>query len=308
VTVSLVIPCYNGERYLAETIQSVLAQTHPVLEVLVIDDGSTDSSAQIAESFGSPVRVIRQVNQGESVARNRGIEESQGHWVAFVDADDLWETTKIEKQLQVVATHPETVLVFTGYRMFGAANHLAPIPPAQLEGDFCRPDTFFRYAFSPSSAMVRRDLPLRFVTWTKYGEDRLYFLEAAFRFRGGLQFLSEPLTHYRKHAQQQTRRPELVSRGVTDFIRWTDEAQFLTDAERLAARRAMANSLTEHVDGLRWKRDWERYWELRTILQSIEPLPESNSILNERVYPRWVYSIKDRIDAIRCRQQVGVAQ
>ncbi|MCZ2341844.1 MAG: glycosyltransferase family 2 protein [Bacteroidales bacterium] len=306
--VSVVIPCYNGAEYLAETIRSVLAQTVAVHEIIVVDDGSTDTSADLAESFGHPVRVIRQTNQGESVARNRGIEEAISPWVAFVDADDLWETTKIEQQLQAVQNHPEIVLVFTGYRMFGAANHLAPIPPAQVAGDFCRPDTFFRYAFSPSSAMVRRDLPLRFVTWTKFGEDRLYFLEAAFRFRNQLKFLPDPLTLYRKHAHQQTRSPELVSRGTLDFVRWADHANFLSDEERFAARRAMADSLTEHLDGLRWKREWNRFCELREVLRKIEPSPESNVILNERIYPRWVYTLKDCIDNIRHRSRAEVVQ
>lgn len=307
-SVSVVIPCYNGARYLAETIRTVLAQTLAVNEIIVVDDGSTDTSAAIAESFGPPVRVIRQTNQGESIARNRGLEEATSKWVAFVDADDLWETTKIERQMDVVSKQSDVVLVFTGYRMFGAVNHLAPIPPAQMAGDFCRADTFFRYAFSPSSAMVRRDLPLRFATWTKYGEDRLYFLEAAFRYRGQLKFIPEPLTLYRKHAHQQTRSPELVSRGATDFVRWADNADFLSNEDRLSARRAMADSLTEHLDGLRWKRQWDRFWELRQILQNIEPSPETNKILNERIYPRWVYSLKDYVDNIRHKPRAEAVQ
>src|SRR3972149_3633636 len=97
-SVSVVIPCYNGAVYLHETIESALAQTHSPLEVLVIDDGSTDDSAAIADSFGSPVRVIRQTNQGESVARNRGIDEARGDWIAFLDSDDVWNPTKLERQ------------------------------------------------------------------------------------------------------------------------------------------------------------------------------------------------------------------
>src|SRR5262249_59293001 len=100
-TISVVIPCYNGARFLRETLASVLAQTLPPLEVLVIDDGSTDDSGAVAESFGPPVRVIRQPNQGESVARNRGIEEAKGEWVGFLDADDLWNPDKLERQWQV---------------------------------------------------------------------------------------------------------------------------------------------------------------------------------------------------------------
>ena len=89
-TVSVVIPCYNAAPWLRETIESVLAQTHPVLEVIVVDDGSTDQSAEIAESFGPCVRVVRQSNQGESIARNNGIDLARGDWIAFIDADDIW--------------------------------------------------------------------------------------------------------------------------------------------------------------------------------------------------------------------------
>ena len=94
-SVTVIIPCYNGAAYLREAIDSALDQTHPPLEVIVIDDGSTDDSAAIAESYGPPVCVIRQENQGESVARNRGIDEAKGDWVAFLDADDLWKPTKL---------------------------------------------------------------------------------------------------------------------------------------------------------------------------------------------------------------------
>ena len=78
VTVSIITPCYNGAPFLHATLQSALAQTHAPLEVIVVDDGSTDESAAIAEAFGTPVRVIRQANQGESVARNRALAEARG--------------------------------------------------------------------------------------------------------------------------------------------------------------------------------------------------------------------------------------
>ncbi|MBS1817572.1 MAG: glycosyltransferase family 2 protein [Acidobacteria bacterium] len=89
VTISVVTPCYNGARYLRDTLGSALAQSKAPLEVIVVDDGSTDDSAAVAESVGGCVRVIRQSNQGESVARNRGLEEARGSHVLFLDADDL---------------------------------------------------------------------------------------------------------------------------------------------------------------------------------------------------------------------------
>lgn len=95
--ISIVTPCYNGARYLRATIDCVLSQTFPVCELLVVDDGSTDDSAQIAESYGPPVRVIRQMNQGESVARNRGIDEARGDYLLFLDADDLLDSEALQR-------------------------------------------------------------------------------------------------------------------------------------------------------------------------------------------------------------------
>ncbi|HET9372772.1 MAG TPA: glycosyltransferase family A protein [Vicinamibacterales bacterium] len=111
VSVSIVMACYNGERFLAETLRSAIAQTKPPLEILVVDDGSTDGSAAIGESFGAPVRVIRQVNQGEAVARNRGIAEAKGTHILFLDADDLLAPESLERLAAAVGSSPDAVSV-----------------------------------------------------------------------------------------------------------------------------------------------------------------------------------------------------
>jgi len=113
ITVSVVTPCYNGAAYLRETLQSVLAQTMPPLEVIVIDDGSTDDSASIAESFGPPVRVLRQKNQGESVARNRGIAEARGTHVLFLDADDMLAPHALEKLTGALEDKPGAIALMS---------------------------------------------------------------------------------------------------------------------------------------------------------------------------------------------------
>jgi glycosyltransferase involved in cell wall biosynthesis len=96
VTVSVITPCYNGQRFIERTLRSALGQTRPPLEIIVVDDGSTDDSAARAEAFGPPVRVLRQTNQGESVARNRALEEARGSHVLFLDADDLLQPEALE--------------------------------------------------------------------------------------------------------------------------------------------------------------------------------------------------------------------
>jgi len=109
VTVSIITPCYNGAPFLADTLRSALNQTRPPIEIIVIDDGSTDESAAIAESFGPPVRVIRQDNRGESIARNRGIAEARGTHILFLDADDLLAPEALARLTDVVARRPGTV-------------------------------------------------------------------------------------------------------------------------------------------------------------------------------------------------------
>ena len=97
--VSVVIPNYNYERYLCETIDSVLAQTYPDVEIIVVDDGSKDASKEILAGYGDKVRTIFQENQGVSATRNNGVKESSGEFIAFLDADDAWLPTKLEKQV-----------------------------------------------------------------------------------------------------------------------------------------------------------------------------------------------------------------
>lgn len=100
--VSAVIPAYNAERHVRQAIQSVLAQTYPLIECIVVDDGSTDSTREVVASFGDRVRLVSQANRGVSAARNRGVAEARGELVAFLDADDLWADTKIERQVAAV--------------------------------------------------------------------------------------------------------------------------------------------------------------------------------------------------------------
>lgn len=108
--VTCTIPVRDGERHLAEAIGSVLEQSHRPLEVIVVDDGSTDASAAVAESFGEPVRVVRQEQLGPATARNRGIREARFELLAFLDADDLFRPGKLERQVSRLLARPELEL------------------------------------------------------------------------------------------------------------------------------------------------------------------------------------------------------
>lgn len=111
--VTVVIPCYNAEQWIAETIASVLKQTHQTLEVVIVDDGSTDSTVAVAsgslEQCPFPHRILRQANAGAAGARNRGWRSANGAWIQFLDADDLIEPNKIEVQIRQCADDVDVI-------------------------------------------------------------------------------------------------------------------------------------------------------------------------------------------------------
>ncbi len=97
--VSVVIPVFNGASFLAEAIDSALEQSYDNIEVLVIDDGSTDNTSEVCERYSDKIRYYRKENGGQASARNFGIERSEGNFIAFLDSDDIWDSEKIEKQI-----------------------------------------------------------------------------------------------------------------------------------------------------------------------------------------------------------------
>lgn len=109
--ISVVIPVFNAELFLAEAIDSVLAQDTGTFDIIVVDDGSTDDSAAVASRFGAPVQVIRQANAGPAAARNRGLAAARGEYVAFLDQDDLYCADKFSLQSERLDHHPEVDVV-----------------------------------------------------------------------------------------------------------------------------------------------------------------------------------------------------
>ncbi|MGO9094422.1 MAG: glycosyltransferase family 2 protein [Bryobacteraceae bacterium] len=109
--VSVVIPCYNAARFLPEAVANVLAQRYEPLEILLVDDGSTDSTPEMAPGLAPEVRYLRQENRGPSAARNLGLRETRGEIIAFLDADDLWPDGKLDLQVGRLLQDPALDLV-----------------------------------------------------------------------------------------------------------------------------------------------------------------------------------------------------
>ncbi len=242
-TVSVIIPCYNGARFIRQTLESALAQTRPALEVIVIDDGSTDESAKIAESFGPPVRVLKQENQGESVARNWGIREAKGEYIQFLDADDLLDPDTLKIQLENIQDVPGGVACM-------GCSHFEEDPgkPFFVEGP--RSDDFFpriiEMNLNPPHCWLT---PKRIVEQAGcFHEPLRYFEDWDFWWRVGMtgatfvpvQFVG---AHYRRHRHSQMVTTPDVERAMGHACLMERMCRAFLDRDEM---------LQEHGDTLFW--------------------------------------------------------
>ena len=155
--VTVIIPVYNGERFIRRALDTVLQQTYPVSQIIVTDDGSTDATREIVSGeYAGRVTLIEQRNGGPAKARNAGLRVSTGEFIAFLDADDWWEPAKIETQLRVLQEHPEAVGNYTALRVVSDKGEflvdLKPVDHTNLRETlrWCNP------GIPPSSVLLRR--------------------------------------------------------------------------------------------------------------------------------------------------------
>ena len=198
--VSVVIPVFNGERFLREAVQSVLDQKYSPLEIIIVDDGSTDGTAAVASNMPEPVRYLRQSNQGPAAARNRGIEQAQGNLIAFTDADDLWPTGKLALQLPYLTSNPAIELVM---------GRIQQVLLSETSDGPSEADQIAEPALSVNlgSAIIRKSVFDRvglFDETMRYSEDVDWFMRA--RERGAAIVTLDAVTlFYRQHEQNMTR-------------------------------------------------------------------------------------------------------
>jgi glycosyltransferase involved in cell wall biosynthesis len=243
-SVSVVIPTYNYGRFIAEAIESALGQTLTALEIVVVDDGSTDDTETVLGQFGDRIRQIRQSNKGVSAARNRGIEETKGDLIAFLDADDTWEPTKLETQSKRFAADAEVGLVHCGMREFDSetgetldmhldggeldvAENLLMWNGPVVVGPGCT-IMVSRKAFDEVGGFDPR---------LKCGEDWDLCYRIARRYKVG--FVPEPLVNYRIHGAAAHHNVENMELGMGMFY----EKAFATDDPEVQKlkRRAYGN-------------------------------------------------------------------
>ena len=164
-SVSVIMPVYNGEAFVEEALASVLRQTLQDVQVIAVDDGSTDGSAALLDSFADRVTVIRQDNRGVSAARNRGLEQARGTYVAFLDCDDLWTPTFLERLTARLSEVPESVVgAVAAWQEIDAAGRRLPAV-CRLGPSYGLPDLALGCLFTPSGVLLRRDAVVEAGGW-----------------------------------------------------------------------------------------------------------------------------------------------
>jgi len=207
--ISCIVPVFNGARFLAEALESILNQSYQPTEVIVTDDGSTDRSAEVVNRYRSNVHYVRQSNQGPAATRNRGLAAASGDFVAFLDQDDLWHSGKLERQAACFSEDPELSLCVAHVQTFSGAataektlwfpNHGPSEPlPGYLTGTLLARRSLFETVGVFNSEL-------------KYGDAAEWFLRAA---EQGVKMamLSEVLMYHRVHENNFSRRHVAASR------------------------------------------------------------------------------------------------
>ncbi|PER22464.1 glycosyltransferase family 2 protein [Bacillus cereus] len=201
--VSVIIPLYNAEKYIEETMESILNQTYKNIEIVVVDDGSKDQSASIVKNierkYPEQIKYILQKNQGVSVARNTGIENASGEYISFLDSDDLWHPTKIEKQME--SMHKNNMnACYCGYMNFyeetgEKVENTTNFVKGNMTKDFLTHQVFAQTSTWIFTKSIVMDHNIRFTPGCSWGED----LEFLFKLMSvtNVCYVDEYLTYYR---------------------------------------------------------------------------------------------------------------
>lgn len=236
-SVSIIIPTYNCETYIAETINSVLGQTLKDLELIIVDDGSTDNTREIAASYGGSVRLLAQRNAGVCAARNHGIREAAGRHICLMDHDDYWFPEKLELQVEEMKRRPEVGLVYSTFLWWFPDDHgVFPAPESfsDLMGETGIDEEFSGWIYHlllldcwvlTSAALIRAEVFDKcgvFDESLPYSEDWDLWLRISREYP--FIKLKRPLTLYRQHPGQGNRlartvdyRTELLSKAVSKW-------------------------------------------------------------------------------------------
>ena len=302
--VSVIIPCLNMEATLGEAIESVLHQTARPLEVLVMDDGSTDGSLEIARSFGDPVRVLPNLDGCTGGARGGGTKRASGKYVTFCDADDYIKPTKIEKQLAVLENSAPETLVHTGAEIFfdDGSKPTYERPGGEQATGKCLQTVFEINPVCGASVMMRRSMILKLGNYDPQlrGTDD-YGMSLAAATRCEFVYLAEPLYCIRRHATNMTN-----CKANMMYYHWLAQEKFRKSfPDAFAAlpsesiQRYMVEPVLRTVRDAYWRRDPVGYRRLLKLALTLAPDdPEMGRLDGRRWWPMSLLRAWDRVNQL----------
>ncbi len=297
--VSVIIPAYNASKLIGQAIRSVAEQTVPVSQIIVIDDGSTDNTADIAANAAPNVTLIKQKKQGPSAARNRGLEIAQGELIAFLDSDDVWMPNKIERQLSCLSLENGISGIASSFEIFD--DTCRPPIPCLIKDQELRQCTALEFIASPkitpSTLLIDRRVvgELRFPEDIGDGEDLVYV--SMMRAKGPLRAVEDILVGRRRHGGQLTQLKGHFRRSVQARVQWLRQNKKLLGLGPDHSEREFWEATATNVLARLWMRDIRGFRAWRQELISIWPKDQAipNRLLS-RTYPRWIYLLKDSVN------------
>ncbi len=281
---SIIIPAYNQGRYITATLESALAQTHPQVEVIVVNDGSTDDTAERIAPYAGRIQIIQQANRGLSGARNTGYAASIGDYVLFLDSDDLLQPTALQQMSRVLDEEPAHGLVYCAWQQIHADTGatLGEVHPG-YSGRVVKELLLRRFFFFGSSALIRRralDQVGPFDESLLWGDDADMWLRLGLAGRT-FGYVDSPLLHYRVHPASMTasvgaHQVEGWQAGLRKFF---SRADLPTDLRRLE-RQAYAILYLETAGRYFRAGDNANGTRMLELTHEANGLPEADSFLN----------------------------
>ena len=297
--VTVFMAAYNGERYIRQALDSALAQTYPRLEVVVVNDGSTDSTPRILAEYGDRIRWYTQPNAGQAAARNLAISHARGEWLALLDQDDLWDPCKIERQVEAI--RPGDALIYCDAREINACGQTVRpcLSHADRQTRTALLDLVIANRLTAPTVFIRKDaydsaggfdLANRFGT-----EDYQLWLRLAAR-RYAFRFVNEVLASYRVHGSNMSANREQQAMGEIYAVRRTrrEYPGAFGPAERCAYHTRLNQiefDLAWHLYnqgeyGQAWRHFWRAMWHRPSDWQAWAHAAVTSLPLRSRLVPR----------------------